>query len=135
MRRSLVVVAWGILAVAVLGVLAVSASWSQAASLRQGDATPTPDGPSVPPMGGLVTAGDDANLAALAEAAAQENLEWENATFWVDGLLGDAALQDFAINFAIGEAIPAFEMPTLDGGVYELATGTPLLVNFWASWC
>ncbi|MBA2448475.1 MAG: TlpA family protein disulfide reductase [Chloroflexi bacterium] len=32
---------------------------------------------------------------------------------------------------------PAFTLPLFDGGTFELAqaSGKPLLINFWASWC
>ncbi len=36
-----------------------------------------------------------------------------------------------------GEAIPDFELPTLDGRTVRLSTlrGSPVLINFWATWC
>ena len=36
-----------------------------------------------------------------------------------------------------GEAIPDFELPTLDGRKVRLSAlrGSPVLINFWATWC
>jgi peroxiredoxin len=36
-----------------------------------------------------------------------------------------------------GEAIPDFELPTLDGRTVHLSAlrGSPVLINFWATWC
>jgi cytochrome c biogenesis protein CcmG/thiol:disulfide interchange protein DsbE len=37
----------------------------------------------------------------------------------------------------VGQPMPAFELTTLDGDTVSSAAliGTPLVVNFWASWC
>ncbi|KAF1015042.1 MAG: Thiol-disulfide oxidoreductase ResA [Stenotrophomonas maltophilia] len=38
----------------------------------------------------------------------------------------------------VGDALPALVLPQLDGSALDLrrhATGRPLLVNVWASWC
>ena len=36
-----------------------------------------------------------------------------------------------------GEAVPDFELKTLDGGKVKLSNlhGSPVLINFWATWC
>jgi peroxiredoxin len=36
-----------------------------------------------------------------------------------------------------GEAIPDFELPTLDGKLVRLSAlrGSPVVINFWATWC
>jgi peroxiredoxin len=36
-----------------------------------------------------------------------------------------------------GEAIPDFELPTLDGRLVRLSAlrGSPVVINFWATWC
>jgi peroxiredoxin len=36
-----------------------------------------------------------------------------------------------------GEAIPDFELPTLDGQLVRLSAlrGSPVVINFWATWC
>jgi thiol-disulfide isomerase/thioredoxin len=37
---------------------------------------------------------------------------------------------------AIGDAVPAWQLATLDGEARTLpTTGRPLLINYWASWC
>lgn len=38
---------------------------------------------------------------------------------------------------AVGRKLPDLELATLDGGTVNLTSweGTPLVVNFWASWC
>lgn len=116
--------------------LAVSSTVAQAAPLRQNGATPTPTLPPLP--GGASSVVTEANLAGLIEAARAENVEWGNATFLAGEMLGDDELADFALAYAVGEAFPNFEMPTLDGGTFELAAVRGegyLLLNFWASWC
>jgi thiol-disulfide isomerase/thioredoxin len=37
----------------------------------------------------------------------------------------------------IGQAVPAFQLPDLRGGTSRSvpATGRPMLINYWASWC
>jgi cytochrome c biogenesis protein CcmG/thiol:disulfide interchange protein DsbE len=37
----------------------------------------------------------------------------------------------------IGEPMPAFELPALDGSILSSASleGRPAVINFWASWC
>lgn len=38
----------------------------------------------------------------------------------------------------VGRSLPAFALPALDGGAMVSADslrGTPLVINFWASWC
>ncbi len=44
---------------------------------------------------------------------------------------------DFGVDPAPGEAAPAFELPTLEGGKVSLASlrGQVVFVNFWATWC
>lgn len=133
MRKTPMVMVWSTLALAmVIGLLALSGSWVQA----QGDPTPTLDAPPGSPLGSLLEAAAEASYEALAETAAQENVEWGNITFWAGGTLGMIDASSYAINFAVGEALPAFTMPLLDGQQYDLAASEgPLLVNFWASWC
>ncbi|TVR61644.1 MAG: hypothetical protein EA426_03120 [Spirochaetaceae bacterium] len=38
---------------------------------------------------------------------------------------------------AVGRPAPAIELETLDGGLFSLGevAGTPVVVNFWATWC
>jgi thiol-disulfide isomerase/thioredoxin len=124
-------VATGVIVLALLGVLGVAAAQSP------GQATATPDStpPAIPPIS-TPTESAAPDLAALAEAVRQENLSWENITFWQEGTLGDPALEALALSVGIGDELPDFEMPLLDGGRFRLADETgPLLVNFWASWC
>lgn len=48
----------------------------------------------------------------------------------------DVGASDFA-RVEVGEAAPAFAVPTLDGSVFELGemAGQPVWINVWASWC
>jgi thiol-disulfide isomerase/thioredoxin len=53
--------------------------------------------------------------------------------------LGRWALETFAATpgaLAIGDAVPPFVLPTLDGGRATVpVAGRATLVNYWASWC
>lgn|GEM_PF-2161176 len=119
---------WSMLVVGmIIGLVSGGAAVGAAPLLHQ-TVTPTPFAPSDTPAASA--------LEALSAAVEEENLSWENVTFWSQGTLGDPALAHLAIAFGIGEQVPVFIMPTLNGGVFDLArTGEPLLLNFWASWC
>ncbi len=122
----------GLLSMLVVGMMIALVSGSaevRAASLLRQTATPTlllpPDAPAA-----------TSELEVLAAAVEEENLSWENMTFWSQGTLGDPALARLALAVEIGEQVPVFTMPLLNGGVFDLARTTrPLLLNFWASWC
>jgi peroxiredoxin len=51
--------------------------------------------------------------------------------------LAGGALASVARPQTVGQAAPAFELETLDGGRASLdeLRGRPVLINFWASWC
>jgi thiol-disulfide isomerase/thioredoxin len=53
--------------------------------------------------------------------------------------LGQWAMETFAESKAglrVGDAVPPFELPTLEGGRMTLpVAGRPTLINYWASWC
>ncbi len=118
-----------ILAVGVVILLVSGSAEVGAAPLLRQTVTPTPLATPDAPAAA-------SDLDALAAAVEEENLSWENVTFWSQGTLGDPALAYLAIALGIGEQVPVFVMPTLNGGVFDLArTGGPLLLNFWASWC
>ena len=43
-----------------------------------------------------------------------------------------------APDVSVGQALPPFALPTLDGGSLasdDLAGDAPVLINFWATWC
>ena len=108
----------------------------------QGAATPTPPAlfPTLPaPIPTAVPSSDatsPAGLADLVEEARAENLGWENITFWQGGSFGDSSLEGLALAVGVGDVLPDFEVPLLDGGRFHLTDEQgPLLLNFWASWC
>ena len=108
----------------------------------QGAATPAPPAlfPTLPiPTPAAIPSIDSVgqtSLADLAEEARSENLDWENITFWEEGSLGNPSLEGLALAVGVGDELPDFEVPLLDGGRFHLADEQrPLLVNFWASWC
>ena len=53
--------------------------------------------------------------------------------------LGQWALHQYFAgdgSVAIGDPVPPFELPTLDGGRMTVpVAGRPTLINYWASWC
>ena len=114
-----------------LGGLLVSGSDTRV--YGQAELTPTPM-IVVPPLPeGIVP---QRHLDALAQEALQENLDWENITFWEGFPLGDDALVPLMIAVPVGGAFPEVEMNLLHGGTFALAEMEgPVLINFWASWC
>jgi len=93
--------------------------------------TPPPLSPSP-----LAVQDGEERLQALAAAVHEENLAWDNVTFWQGGMLGDPALAGLRLAVVVGERFPEFTLPLLQGGQARLADFSgPLLLNFWASWC
>ncbi len=130
---------WVVVAVVLLVMLVLGGALAWAAPPEQKDATLTPTATStVPPLPSPSAGVDpaDPDVAALAAAAHEENLDWGNITIWPQGLLGDPDLAYLGAGFSVGQELADFVVPTLDGGVFVLAklTGSHLL-NFWASWC
>ncbi len=112
-------------------VLFIGRFTAQAGPLTQKDSTPVPTIPPVPTIGGNSS---DETLAVLAREAEAANRDEGAATLWRNGMLGydDGS----RLGIQIGDKFPAFGLTTQQGDVLLLdMLGTPVFVNFWASWC
>lgn len=87
-----------------------------------------------------LVAGSLGALASLATSGPGPFLRTE----WGQRLLGHwfaataPAVPDGVAVAAVGDALPALELPTLDGAPVRVPgafAGKPLLINVWASWC
>ena len=97
-------------------------------------ATPTPTIPPLSLPGANIPSGTE--LSDLAAAAQAENLEWQNITFWAQGVLGDPRLSNLAIGLHIGQEFFNLQVLLLSGSTLAVADlSGPVLMNFWASWC
>ncbi|MBN2469905.1 MAG: TlpA family protein disulfide reductase [Anaerolineae bacterium] len=124
----------GVLVLAGLVLAGVFSVQSGVTVVAQGQGEPTPlAGPLVPPAA-ATQASHAVDLAALAEAVHQHNLEGSASTLWAGEMLGLKAPPH--IGLSIGDKLPAFGLMTQAGEPFQLDLhGRPLLVNFWASWC
>lgn len=114
-----------------MGVL-LSGLSAAAAPLSQAQATPVPSMVPPPVTPGPVTE----DLAALVAVAEAENLEWDNVSFWSQGLVGSSRFERLRIGYEVGQDLPSFEVPLFDEGTFPLGgIAQPTLINFWATWC
>lgn len=119
----------------VLLALMVSGAALAQGPVTQGEGTPTVV-PIVPPLAQEAVTAPTADVSQLAEIVLQENLAWENITFWEGLPLGDERMIPLMIAIPVGTRFPDFVTTQLQGEPYALGeTESATLVNFWASWC